>query len=125
MTPKDWDKIEKLLGPMADQETVEAVKALVEGIETSLKGSLTANAVKSVQRGVICMDDSTTKVTATINAVDTNKTVLILCGSMTFGLYGGSKARINLSLTNETTITAERKSKDETSFVSYQVLEYH
>ena len=32
MTPKDWNKIAKLLEPVADQETLQEVKTLLEGM---------------------------------------------------------------------------------------------
>ena len=125
MTPKDWDKIEKLLGPMADQKTVEAVKALVEEIETSLKGSLTANVVKSVQRGIVLLDASTKVATATINAVNMSKAVVVFTGLQTGAQYGGGEVQCHIELTNETTITVTRTSYGKVNRVPYQVVEYH
>lgn len=128
MTPKDWDKIEKLLGPMADQETVEAVKSLVEGIETNLKGSLTANVVKSVQRGVITIASGAKSGTATITAVNTGKAVVLYTGSAdhsanTSGYVG---RKVQLVLTNSTTVTASLyDERGWTHTVPYQVIEYY
>ena len=135
MTPKDWDKIEKLLGPMADQETVEAVKTLVEGIETNLKGSLTAKVVKSVQRGTISIDKDSTVGTVTLaQAVDLSKASLNFLGYYATG-YASSASSANrvgdlppmLTLNDATTITAKKRNAyNETSVVvSYEVIDFY
>ena len=135
MTPRDWDKIEKLLGPMADQKTVEAIKALVEAIETNLKGSLTANVVKRVQRGTITIAVKTNSATATINAVDTAKAAVLFGGFSNGNNYNMSNVSpqyldVRLELTSSTVITATRggsssEQKDGEITIPYQVVEFY
>lgn len=129
MTPKDWDKIEKMLEHTADRETMDAVKALVESMKTSLQGSLTANVVKSIQRGIIMIPQDKTSVSATIQAVDTSKAFVSHCGvNHEDGPYGESNQHMNmirLSLTNATTITATRYSGTNSKSISYEVIEFY
>lgn len=121
------------LGGVADQETVDDVKSIVEGLETSLSGSLTANVVKSVQRGVITIGESSTSATATINAVNIEKASVSHLGSLSIagGNYSGDEEptlnSTHLTLTNSTTVTANRggSGSKRTVTVSYEVVEFY
>lgn len=137
MTPKDWDKIEKLLGPMADQETVETVKSLVEGIETNLKGSLTANVVKSVQRGFVPYGKNTGYLTSshvddgtrtfykdiTISSVDTSKCQVILHvnGTINYSYTFVSSTKLRIYLGTG----ADNTSAIYNSGITYEIVEFY
>lgn len=112
MTPKEWMEFEKVLDRIADKETLAAVKAAVEGMETNLSGSLTASVVKSIQSGYVQFEDySTATETVEIAKVDVNKSLVIASAigkssssdggciatafdgeSITFQRHGGGKA---------------------------------
>lgn len=80
----------------------------VEALESSSSSS--SSVVKSVQRGVISFSRATA--TATINAVNVNKAIVVFGGSSYRGNYGGSDPYdsgywdARLTLTNSTTVTA-------------------
>lgn len=67
------------LGGVANEKTVGEVKSIVEGLETSLGGSLTANVIKKVQRGVTKSNSNYTDVA--IQDVDMDKTFININGS--------------------------------------------
>lgn len=121
MTPRDWNEMKKLLGDRADQETLEAVKALVEGIETNLSGSLTANVVKSIQRGNFSITiKAGSTVDVTIAEVDPTKCEVSVIGAE-------SDARVkNFTSTKLTLESAHGSSSATTSYLgTYQIVEYY
>lgn len=90
------------------------------GISTSKTGI-----IKSIQRGTIAMSSSEITKTATVNSVDTAKSVLNFLGSSCDTLNGGP-GFIRLSLTNSTTVTADRGIHGSSAATaSYEVIEYY
>ena len=81
--------------------------------------------VKSIQRGVISILGGQSENTATISAVNTNKSVVLFGGYKTTGNSGIFCTQ--LTLTNSTTVTAARNAvaKDYINIVPYQVIEYY
>lgn len=58
MTPKDWNEIKKLLEPVADQETVQKVKELIEegvtvGFRSPIKITHSENSLTGTGQGVL------------------------------------------------------------------------
>ena len=82
--------------------------------------------LKSNQSGTIDLTSATTN-TATITAVDTNKTMILWLGTTNSDIYEEArKAHANLVLTNSTTITATRIIADSSAhFTSYQAVEFY
>lgn len=83
--------------------------------------------VKSIQRGVITMPNGSTA-TATINAVDTNKAIVIHCGNFSNNAsYDDSiYYECTVELTDETTVTATRYIDDSVSCtVAFEVIEFY
>ena len=81
--------------------------------------------IKSVQRGVITINNITSSATATISAVTTTKTQLNFLGASTTGSTA-LESNPRIVLTNGTTVTATRgNSADVTITVSYEVIEYY
>ena len=81
--------------------------------------------LKSIQRGVIAM--SGTSATATITAVDVDKSVLIWGGSRFNHATAHDERAWNTMLvfTNSTTITASRNSSVDDCQLPFQVVEYN
>jgi hypothetical protein len=87
--------------------------------------------IKSIQRGTITIDRNSLTGTATIDAVNTSKTMLNLLG-FTIGSNAAGTAEYltRIALTNSTTITATRAkivggSTDNNTLVSYEVIEFN
>lgn len=119
MTPRDWNEMKKLLGDRADQETLDAVKDLVEGIETNLKGSLTANVVKSVQIHRLDIAKNTTTASLTISEVNPSKA---------FVITGGSIVGRGWRIEDFTETSISFYCSDASSYISYlsiQVIEFY
>jgi len=81
--------------------------------------------VKNVQRGTISIIGLVTSNTATINSVNTSKTMINYLGNTTnvaSNLYNPY-----LTLTNSTTVTAQRNSATSgaVTTVSYEVIEFY
>lgn len=92
-----------------------------------MPASLLASVVKSVQYGSISIAGAASSGTATITAVDTTKAVLLHLGSR--GPGGGSPGIADglatLTLTNATTVTAQRATTFATGInVNFCVLEF-
>ena len=82
--------------------------------------------VKSVQRGVIQITGDSKTNTATINAVNLNKSVVISAGFNIPGTTTGYGKTPMVTLTNSTTVTATRDDAANTdSSIPYQVLEFY
>jgi hypothetical protein len=84
--------------------------------------------VKSVQRGTIIINLSSSSATATVNSVDVNKSLLTHLGKT--GYYSSSSdgtSDTRISLTNGTTITANSTlTAVTTSYaISYELVEYY
>lgn len=99
----------------------------VEALESSSSSS--SSVVKSVQRGVISF--SSTTATATINAVNVNKAIVVFGGSSWYA-YGGTAGNsgywdARLTLTNSTTVTATvgYYSSGYTGPTAWQVIEFY
>lgn len=103
----------------------------VEALESSSSSS--SSVVKSVQRGVISFSRATA--TATINAVDVNKAIVV-CGGSSYGVTNGSNYYdagysgywdARLTLTNSTTVTATVAyySSGYTGPTAWQVIEFY
>lgn len=81
---------------------------------------------RSLQRGTINITNTNLTNTATITAVDVTKALLISLGSTNVsGSNRQDSARLSLTLTNATTITATRAGTTNTGRVSYQLAEYY
>lgn len=79
--------------------------------------------IKSIQRGTIMMNGVNTN-TATITSVDTSKAVLSLLG-WTGPASGDGDYQPRISLTNDTTMTANRTGTNNVTTVAFQVTEYY
>lgn len=89
-----------------------------------------ARAIKSIQRGVIILDDYVTTATATITPVNTGKAQLRHLGGTASDDDGLRAAMVSLVLTNATTVTAVRYSDvnangNFTATVSWELTEYY
>lgn len=86
--------------------------------------------IKSIQRGVITIASKAESATATINVVDTAKSLVIFSGSVyndhQYDSFNGN-ATAYLELTDSTTVTAKRHntSCDYALTIPYQVIEFH
>lgn len=125
MAKKDYNIAKKTV----QDEILEAVgnvQTAVEGMETNLSGTLTANVVKSVQQGVINMKTDKKPITATINPVDTEKSVVLFNGS---GSTSTSNTHLPyVQLTNSTTVSADSITAGSSSYpvvVGFTVLEFY
>lgn len=104
--------------------TAGATGAISETITEFVSGS-----IKSIQRGTITLPNtSTTSVNATVNAVDTSKSILLLHGSS--GTSAGSLSTIdevpNGKIIDSTTIQAYRGlGVDRQCIVSYELIEFN
>src|SRR5690348_13736716 len=78
--------------------------------------------IKLIQRGTITIADATSSNTATITAATLERSRLRHLGYQTVG--GESNARNRLTLTNPTTITANRNGSVGDLEVAYEVTEY-
>ena len=78
--------------------------------------------IKSIQRGVILLDETTSN-TATITSVDVDKSVVLFGG--TFMDQNAGSMMAYLVLTNSTTVTLLRFTNYESTTVSWQVIEYY
>ena len=88
--------------------------SLLEFVDGSIAG---------VQRGTITMSNPELTDTATINAVDTSKCVLSFLGNAGNGT--ANDLRSNITLTNSTTITAQRNQAPGTTTVGFEILEFN
>jgi hypothetical protein len=81
--------------------------------------------VKSIQAGTIALINVTSN-TATISSVNTAKAFVIFNGFST-NVTGGDmgRAMVRVSLTNATTVTAEKNTFSDNSTVSYTVVEFY
>ncbi len=88
-------------------------------------GRYVAEGIKSIQRGVISVGG--TSATATITAVNVNKSILFHLGEKSGVTIAYSRLYIGvkLGLTNSTTITAEVYDSDCDAIVSFQIVEYY
>lgn len=83
--------------------------------------------VKSIQRGVIEIPNGATG-TATINAVNTDKAIVIHCGNFSndSSYPSGIYYECTLELTNETTVTASRLNVGGVKCtVAFEVIEFY
>lgn len=79
-------------------------------------------AIKSIQRGEILLG-SVTSATATISAVNTSKAVLHYLGCSVD--FASNVVLARLTLTNATTITAEKYTASNNTKISWQLVEYY
>lgn len=77
--------------------------------------------ISNVQYGSISMAIGTASATATITAVDTSKSVVVGLGNTASSTVGGEMS-VAFTLTNSTTVTANRNSGGSTSVVGYFVV---
>lgn len=75
--------------------------------------------IKSIQRGTISLTPTIASSTATIQAVNTSKTMLNFVGA------SGSINSARISLTNSTTVTADGFVSSGTASVGYEVVEFY
>lgn len=89
--------------------------------------SYSPTVVKSIQSGTIAMANTDTSKTATITSVNTAKSMITLTGlSSTQGNTTYPHARMaRVTLTNATTVTADRGSGVDDLTVGYQVVEFY
>jgi hypothetical protein len=81
--------------------------------------------VKSIQAGTIAVSGVTSN-TATISTVNTAKAFVIFNGFSTSTTGGDmGRAMVRVSLTNATTVTAEKSNSIGDSTVSYTVVEFY
>ena len=107
---------------VAMQSTSDEILSAVNAMASSSSG-----VIKSVQRGVITFDSSSTTKTATISAVDTTKAFVLWGGSINGGSgYGDNSGNwdARLDLTSSTVVTAT-KYWAYASTISYQVVEFY
>ena len=86
--------------------------------------------VKSIQAGIITIPVDNKSATATINAVDTTKSVVLHGGSRyPTSTTNPDKTSVTVQLTNATTVTAtvgiETTSSADIRYVAYTVLEFY
>ena len=85
--------------------------------------SFSSSPIKSINRGTISMAASTSSATATITAVDMDKTFLTWLGTSI--VHDGSSRRATiLVLTNTTTVTVSRQDPTSTSETSWEAVEF-
>jgi hypothetical protein len=81
--------------------------------------------LKSIQRGPITINNGSGTSTATITAVDPNKSLLMWLGTQVQNVSGNANDTYNrLNSTNATTITVTRSGSTNANVTAYQVLEY-
>lgn len=80
--------------------------------------------IKSVQRGTVAVTSGNSTGTATVTQVDPNKAELHFLGSEAYS--GGNILPIRITLTNGTTVTANRYSSvtTGTTTASFELVEY-
>lgn len=131
-TDAEMEKLAALLGGTADDggtpdagTLMAKLNALLEAFE---KG-VTAQSVKSVQRGTITIALGKASGTATINAVDTSKAVVLYGGEKIESQYAleSESEHIALVLTNSTTVTASYQTAQSgvKIYVPFQIIEFH
>lgn len=81
----------------------------------------TSGGIKSIQRGTITIDGTSLTATATISAVDPNKTFVNKLGSSTN--QAGNDVHVRLALTNATTLTLTRGLSSGQIITSWEVIE--
>lgn len=85
--------------------------------------------IKSIQAGIITIPKATTSATATINAVNTTKSVVLHGGTRCPGNPAPAQILTTVQLTNATTVTAtvgiETTSSADIRYVAYTVLEFY
>jgi len=108
--------------------SAHAKLAYIAGKEIVANGS----AIKSIQRGTIVLSDNQTSKAATISPVITEKTMLSFLGASSRGQTETTKYDktghhfVRISLTNSTTVTANREyNGEEPATVSYEVIEFY
>ena len=81
--------------------------------------------VKSIQRGTISITGFATSSTATINLVNTSKTMINYLGNIMNA--DSNQCHSYLTLTNSTTVTAQRQAggTNVNTTVSYEVIEFY
>lgn len=81
--------------------------------------------IKSIQTGTINLSGSATNVSATINPVDVDKSVLHNLGFRTVTSSGNTVSTgATLELANSTTVRALKTGTSGNVFVNYQIVEY-
>ena len=118
----DVDNYYKIFGEHNTDLLATQIQTLLQGGKVSM--------VKGVQRGVISISANDTSKTATINAVNTSKAVVLFGGYDTDATSSnGAQPKYNhlkLVLTNSTTVTASRTASGHTNLtIPYQVVEYY
>lgn len=97
--------------------------ALGTAVQNLLKGG-TVSMVKSIQRGVISLNTSTGSSTATINAVNTGKAMVLYTGADIQG--SADPVAIQLTLDSSTVVKAYRTKAGNVSVtIPYQVVEFY
>jgi hypothetical protein len=85
--------------------------------------------IKSIQAGIITIPHNNTSATATINAVNTTKSVVLHGGTRCPGYTSTDQIFTTVQLTNATTVTATvggtTTSSADNRYVAYTVLEFY
>jgi len=79
--------------------------------------------IKSIQRGVIQIDNAASTDTATISSVDTTRSMISFLGYQTNDTLA-TNTRGSFTLTNATTVTFTRMGAANSIIGSYEVIEY-
>ena len=80
--------------------------------------------VKSVQQGSIALAVVSSN-TATITSVDTTRSICLYLGSSTDATSSAAESDVRVTLTNATTVTANRGSATNNTTVNYTVVEFY
>lgn len=85
--------------------------------------------IKSIQRGLTTLNNSTSSSSVIINSVDTSKSILYHLGTSTASTGGDYNRTVYLTLTNSTTITVAGATNagifGDSVTVSWQLVEYY
>lgn len=90
----------------------------------SVLSQFAGGAIKSLQRGTISLGAAAASATATVTTVDTTKSLLTMLGVNTICTDVASGVA-EITLTNATTITANRGATTNLTTVRWQLVEYY
>lgn len=115
---------------LTNATTVTATRASSDASNTlTVTGTVVwfaPSVVKSVQQGSISVGSAATSNTATINAVDTTRSVVLFLGNNPTDSSGYTPSTdwLRLTLTNATTVTADKNATGNNTLVEYVVVEF-
>jgi len=115
---------------VAREETSQEIKDIVEGLNTNLSGSLTANVVKSVQMQQCTIDNKShgaNSVIFNISEVNLDKTVFHVQGTVYQGSLGTQECWRIVSVTPTSVVLYPEGlyTMSGSSYVTLQVVEYY